>query len=907
MFEHRCWPLSLSIVVVLALLLSALLPAADPAAAAASIRLSRYTATATDSVAVTGYGFSPGDTAVVYADFVVNGKTQRVQTTAPIGGNGIFTAVFTVPGALEETTTVTAKDLHNNTATQQLTIVRLVPVVVGRPAPTVTVSAGHGFYVRGGGFAPGEPVALTISFPMYNGPARTESTTVTADAHGNFGDVGFQVPNGATAATPLMTGTGQKSGRKGYARIRVLYHPSVSLSPPNVLQGSTMGVLGSGFVPNSRVHVSAVVGRNGAAPLTLVTDVVTDQNGSFRAALAIPANTRPGGYTATATDAAGGLTARAGFGVAARPTVTPSVTVSPASAIPGAVVQVQGAGYPAGDRVDISATVTLSNGSRRTLATTATTNRNGQFAVPLQLPTDVAPGAYTLVARSRSTGRAPTARLGVANLAPSVVAVPTTAAPGTTVTVNGFGFAAGEGVTVDLNGDRLGTTITNGSGQFSLKITVPDTTASGTYVLSAVSGAGRKASINLTVNRAVSTHFYFASEYTGQGYHEYLAFLNPDQTRARITITYQRTNGTTLDKTFGVDPHTRYTEDVNADLGIHVSAAAAIAADVPIAAERIVYHGTSGAVDPGVQSPSTIWYFANGNTGKGYREYVAVQNPNSTPLQVAAYLLPTHHRAMTVYRTMPPTSRTTFYVNSFIRQDAVGVTIRANGPVVANRTIYIHHGMTSKMGVTSPQRTWYFASGPQNSAAQVWIGAINPSNNWSYLTLRSYGPLGVEHGSVKAWLRPRARVGYLMNRVAHHPGDSVVITTSRPIVAEQMTYSGKMHNASTDTFGAPGPARTWEFAASNTSSSGSEGDVLTLFNPNLLMVPIVVQFMTSTGQVIQRTYVVGPLYFQRIAVGSVIPNGQFGIVAASNYPFVALNRYWFNFGRGADTSTGIRR
>jgi hypothetical protein len=57
--------------------------------------------------------------------------------------------------------------------------------------------------------------------------------------------------------------------------------------------------------------------------------------------------------------------------------------------------------------------------------------------------------------------------------------------------------------------------------------------------------------------------------------------------------------------------------------------------------------------------------------------------------------------------------------------------------------------------------------------------------------------------------------------------------------------------------------------------------------------------------VLERTYVVYPLYHQHVDVGSVEPAAQLAIVAASNYPFVPINRYVFNFGLGADTSTGI--
>ncbi|MBV9281944.1 MAG: hypothetical protein JOZ41_17840, partial [Chloroflexi bacterium] len=545
----------------------------------------------------------------------------------------------------------------------------------------------------------------------------------------------------------------------------------------------------------------------------------------------------------------------------------------------------------------------LANGSSRTLTTSATANGSGQFSVSLGIPGDVAGGSFTVVARSAASGRAPTARLTVAKLAPSVVAVPTTAAPGTPVTVNGFGFASGATVTLTLQGQRVGSATADASGKFSTKFTVPSGLATGSYTITATSSNGRTARIALAVNRQVATHYYFAAFYTGRGYHEYLTFLNPSAIQARVTITYQLTTGRNHAKALTLAAHTRATEDVNADLGYHVSSGAVVAADVPIAVARVVFHNSDMAIVPGATSPATAWYFADGNTSKNYREFLAIENPNSGAVQVAVHFLPTHHPAFTIYRTVPAATRTTVKVNSFVHKDAVGVTVTASGPIVVNRSIFIHHGTTSKIGVTAPQRTWYFAAGPANGAAHNWIGAINPTGQRAYVTLHAYGPQGSEIGTVSGWLRPYARVGYLINRIAGQPDAAVVLTSSAPIVAEETTYVARMHDASTDTFGAASPGKSWAFAAVNTG--GGQSDVLSLFNPSLNPIPVVVQFITASGGVTQRTYVVAPLAHVRVDVGSVVPNAQLGIVAASNDPFVALNRAFANNGLASDTSIGI--
>jgi hypothetical protein len=122
-------------------------------------------------------------------------------------------------------------------------------------------------------------------------------------------------------------------------------------------------------------------------------------------------------------------------------------------------------------------------------------------------------------------------------------------------------------------------------------------------------------------------------------------------------------------------------------------------------------------------------------------------------------------------------------------------------------------------------------------------------------------------------------------------------------VVEQTAYRGRLHDASTDTFAVAAPARTWEFAAANTSVG--QDDRLSLFNPSLTTIAVAVQYMNTAGGVTQRSYTVAPLSHQIVDVASAMPNAQLGIMAVSNQPFVALNRQIFNGGAGAMTSTGF--
>ncbi len=860
----------------------------------ASIALDHASVRPGQSVSVNGGGFTADSQVQLNVVFpLYGGGARRIAFPVAANGAGAFSTHLTVPAnAAASTVAITVTGPHGHAATN----LQIQPIRAGIVVSPASVRPGTSLSVQGGGYLAGVRVEISLPLTLNNQTHTTLTAAATTDQQGRFA-VTLAVPGTAAVGAYTVTARSTASGRTPSARLNINVNPQITVVPSTARPGQAITVQGGGFSGGVAVTLSATVSLYGGGARTIATTVRTDGNGHFSGRLSVPSQAASGPLVITARGPNAQRTVQ--FAIER---IAASITLGQAAILPGSTLQLRGEGYPAGDRIDIALAVTMTNGSKQTLTATATANASGTFASTLQVPATVIGGTYTVVARSASSGRAPTARLLVTRLAPTLVASPTMAVPGTRVTVNGFGFASGVTVTIALNGANLGSATAGADGKFSRQITIPTTIASGSYALTAISATGRKASLTLGVNRQISTHFYFASIYTGSGYHDYLALLNPTSIRANVQISYQPTTGTPHVKSISINPHSRITEDVNADLGVHISAATTISADVPVVAALRVFHGYDGAIVPGVSNPSTVWYFANGNTGHGYREFIAIQNPNNGPVQVAVRFLPTHHAAFTIYRNLGARARTTVKVNTFVPKDAVGVTVTSNGPVVANRTIFIKRGMTSKIGVTTPMHTWYFADGPQNTAARHWIGLINPSTQASYVTLHAYGPTGSELGTMKGWVKAHGRVGYLINKIAHRTDVAISITSSQAVVVEQTTYVGRMHNASTDTFGVSSPAKSWAFASVNTSSGV---DSLSLFNPNLTALPITVQYMRVGGQTVNRTYIVGPLSHQRINVDSIVPGAELGIVATSNQPFVALNRATFNAGNGSATSAGV--
>jgi hypothetical protein len=585
----------------------------------------------------------------------------------------------------------------------------------------------------------------------------------------------------------------------------------------------------------------------------------------------------------------------------------PALTVTPIAVIPGGMAVAKGTAFPSGSAVTITVPIKLTTGATQTVKAAATADGKGNFKATLHIPNAAGGGKFTVTAKAAG-GQTVTATLTIAVLKPSIVVVPTEAVPGTPITVNGFGFSAGAKVTITLAGQTLGTATTDSSGRFKATFTVPANLATSMYTLKAMASGGRQAAINVRVFRQIATHFYFASVYTGHSYHESLVFINTTAIQAQVHITYQRTSGQPLTKTVAVPAHARFTENVNNDIGANVSASAVVATDVPIAAERMVFYRADGAIDPGTTNPSNVWYFTNGNTTHFYHEYIAIQNPSNAQVQVTVHLYPTHSAPRAITRTMPAQSRTTVNVNQYVH-DAVGIVVTSNGPVVANRTEYIHNGISSKTGVTGPETHWYFASGQRSNENgywnRHWIGVVNTTGNWSHLMLHAYGAGGLELGTVSRMLRPYAREGFLMNQVAGQRDVAVAVTTSEPSIVEQLTFLNYNHAQNTDSYGVTVPGTSAQFA--NATTWPGQDNLLSIFNPNLTPIPVVVQYLNTRGGTTQQTYVIAPFAHVMIDVGKVLPNAQLGLLVASNDPFVALDRQVIFNGSGAMTTVGTQK
>src|SRR5947209_15546611 len=390
----RAW---ISGILVVALALWALAPAAVPARAAGpTLAVSTATAAPGDSVTVGGAGFHPGTTAVVTATFYVGGSAHPVQSAAAVASNGSFSTQLQIPaGTGPGIYSIHARDLQGSKASTVLRMLRLLVLRPGAQPPAVSVDANHDLFIQGSGFAAKENVALTVAFPLYRGTTTLVNLSKTTDQSGNLPRVLVHVPADAKQGNTTVAGKGQASGKTAAGTILATYHPYVAPASAAVRPGGQLVLNGQGFVPNSQVDVSYTFARNGSSPATLSQTVNANGNGQFSVPLSLPQNAKPGTYRLTATDLTGGFRALTPLIIS----VKPVITVSPNGVQPGGTLVVKGSGYSAKVPVTVQTTFPLYTGGGHAAGVTAYTDANGNFTARLPVPTNAQAATATLTAK----------------------------------------------------------------------------------------------------------------------------------------------------------------------------------------------------------------------------------------------------------------------------------------------------------------------------------------------------------------------------------------------------------------------------------------------------------------------------------------------------------------------------
>ena len=205
-----------------------------------------------------------------------------------------------------------------------------------------------------------------------------------------------------------------------------------------------------------------------------------------------------------------------------------------------------------------------------------------------------------------------------------------------------------------------------------------------------------------------STTWFMAGGATHSGLDLSYVILNPTSAAADVAVDYLLPQTrSSLSKSYRVPPLSRLkiwvNEEARTDPRLQeltdADVSAAITSSAPVVAEKVTSPARPGQPSgvgfggPGVSSPSTTWFFAEGGTGALVDMYLTLANPNPAAATVdARYLLPSGEVIDRSY-SVPGNSRSRIWVDLEdvrLADTAVAVTLRSiNGiPVIAERSLF---------------------------------------------------------------------------------------------------------------------------------------------------------------------------------------------------------------------------
>lgn len=253
----------------------------------------------------------------------------------------------------------------------------------------------------------------------------------------------------------------------------------------------------------------------------------------------------------------------------------------------------------------------------------------------------------------------------------------------------------------------------------------------------------------------------------------------------------------------------------------------------------------AAAADTAVGPTASIWYFAEGRIGSGFKTFYTIGNPSGTVCKVKvdyAYTLDgsTLNQTKTVNYTVQPNSRYTVNANADVPVSApatLSATISVDNAtptctgIVTERPVQFSnfHGNSSGtdvLGVTTLSQVWNFADVPTHSAGESFLAVYNPGDNDAQVTATYYDANGTQVGTVVTQTAPaHSRTTFQPNNDVNLPAHvSAVVTSDHNILVERPSYFINEYSVSgaADVIGASVPASAWTFAEGNTANGTQE-------------------------------------------------------------------------------------
>jgi hypothetical protein len=286
----------------------------------------------------------------------------------------------------------------------------------------------------------------------------------------------------------------------------------------------------------------------------------------------------------------------------------------------------------------------------------------------------------------------------------------------------------------------------------------------------------------------------------------------------------------------------------------------------PVGNSHLVNFSSSGA--PSAQDltgaaagAARQYYFAEGYTGKGTVEQLALTNLATTQATITVtYYYP---NAPTRVRTYPLAALTHRTLN--INQEAganqsVSMFVQSNQPLIAERIMSTRKGgfeaATRSQGVVAPANSWYFAEGNTTAGWNTLLSVLNPGTQQAVLTVH-YLP-GPGNASTPArrnenvyTLPSASRSTIVLNDDMPKQQFGMAITASASVVVERAEYLVRSPwSGGSAVPGVTAPQKTWYFATGRIADDCTE--VLIVANPAPQAVRVHIRYLVTDGKTLNQ-------------------------------------------------------
>jgi hypothetical protein len=257
-----------------------------------------------------------------------------------------------------------------------------------------------------------------------------------------------------------------------------------------------------------------------------------------------------------------------------------------------------------------------------------------------------------------------------------------------------------------------------------------------------------------------------------------------------------------------------------------------------------------------------------------------------------------------VDQPLPAQSRISFDTNDVIEASGFATEVRAEQPIVVERTMYFANGGAhGTIGVKTPAKTWFLAEGDSRPGFDTWILLQNPSTtevaNVSVTFIKDDGTTEVAYYA----LDPRTRLSLFADTVVPNTTFGARIDSDQQIIVERSIYLANGaggHNSSAVQI----PESEWYLPEGRTRAPYRE--VIAILNPNPEVTQVDLTFTQADGQApITQSFVVQPTSRLTVDVGTYVPNADISTRVTADHPVVVERSMYSD--RGAMSSPGLTR